>query len=266
LSLPKALVDYLNSLRKENGIPSVNYANSGTSNLRARYMLDHNLFSHYDLEGVHPGYYFTKTSNYYGGEESIGMTFYGRPVLRDGVQVMREAKRILYRMLYEDEESNWGHRDSLLDPCFNYSDISVAWDSRRIFVVVTMISAWVDWVLTPRLQGNVFKMRGKVRVMSPTHVLVLRDEPHPGNVSRRFYTLGEVVAGVSPQGIYQGIETIRPTRWELGRNLDVEFPLDLERGLTTVLVLGRDPRGISWSPLGQRRPGECKLLTYTLRT
>jgi hypothetical protein len=169
LSLPKALVDYLNSLRKENGIPSVNYANSGTSNLRARYMLDHNLFSHYDLEGVHPGYYFTKTSNYYGGEESIGMTFYGRPVLRDGVQVMREAKRILYRMLYEDEESNWGHRDSLLDPCFNYSDISVAWDSRRIFVVVTMISAWVDWVIDPQVTGQRLQDEGQGQ----------GDVPHP---------------------------------------------------------------------------------------
>ncbi|MCI2414183.1 MAG: hypothetical protein MPF33_02850 [Candidatus Aramenus sp.] len=267
MSLVRQLLAHLNKLRGEHGVPPVNYANTGVANFRANYMLKENLFSHYDREGVVPNFYLTRAGIYYGAEESIGFSSTSSPYFRDGVTALHHAKKLLEDMVYNDEGSGWGHRDSLLDPCHNYADVSLAWDSRRLFLDIIMLSAWVKWDIPPRVEDNVFKMRGEVMTMSPEQVLVLRYVPSPSLTSRGYYDLGEPVAGIAPRGYrFLGLPTVIARRWEMGRHIDVEFDLPVGSGVYTVLVLGKDPKGISWEPKGDpRRVGVCKLLTYTFK-
>ncbi|QKR00653.1 hypothetical protein GWK48_09890 [Metallosphaera tengchongensis] len=266
MSLVRTLVDYINKIRSDHGIQPVKYANSGASNFRANYMLKENIFSHYDKEGVNPVYYFTRAGNYFGMEEAIGYTFSIFPRFKDGVSVVNVSKDLIHQMVYDDQESNWGHRDTLLNPCANYSDVSVAWDSRRVFLVITMISAWVNWGVNPSIRDSVFYAKGRVRVMSPESVIIFQDEPNPSYVSRRYYDLGRPIEGVLPPGLFfRDLRTIRPYTWKMGEEMELKFPLQLTGGVYTVVVNARDSRRVKWKPLSGRDPELCSILTFSFK-
>jgi|ECHhosMinimDraft_1075155.scaffolds.fasta_scaffold10928_1 hypothetical protein len=266
MSLVRKLLDYINKLRRDNGVPPVMYANSGAANYRVNYMFRENLFSHYDREGIHPIYYFTLTGNFYGAEESIGYAQSEGLYFKDGVSALNGAKRMIYDMVYNDQESNWGHRDSLLDPCFNYADVSVAWDSRRLFLDVMMMAVWTRWEMKPSWHNGRFRMKGTVKEMMPEGILIYWDEPNPSYISRPYYDFGRPLAGVLPDGYeYHGIKTITSSKWIMGEKVEVEFPLNLGVGVYTVLQLAKDRRGINWRPMTSKRVGECLILTYAFR-
>ncbi|BDC17478.1 CAP domain-containing protein [Acidianus sp. HS-5] len=267
MSITRSLVDYLNKLRRENGVPPVNYANTGTANLRVNYMLKERLFSHYDRDGRPPTYYFTSTGNYYGAEESIGFTSSNLPYFKDGVVALKSAKQLIYNMVYKDEDSDWGHRDSVLDPCFNYADVSIAWDERYLFLDIIMVADWINWENSPKYTNGIFSMKGKVNVMIPDKVLIFYDEPSPSYTQRRSYDYGKLIAGVLPKDYYfEGVSTITASKWRMDGVIDVEFPLKIEKGIYTIVVTAKDPRGITWSPKVQKsRIGMCNILTYSIK-
>jgi hypothetical protein len=267
MSITRNLLDYLNKLRKENGVPPVNYANTGTANLRVNYMLKENLFSHYDKEGKLPIYYFTSTGNYYSAEESIGFSSSNSIYFKDGVIALKQGKQLIYNMIYKDEDSNWGHRDSLLDPCFNYADISIAWNNRTLFLDIIMVSAWIKWINPPNFKNNIFSMKGEIMTMIPQNILVFRDDPNPSYTSRRSYDLGQLIAGVLPKNyLFQNISTISATKWVMNKLIDVSFPFKPSKGLYTIVVTSKDPRGIVWKPKVQiSRLGICSILTYSIK-
>jgi len=267
MSITRNLLDYLNKLRKENGVPPVNYANTGTANLRVNYMLKENLFSHYDKEGKIPIYYFTSTGNYYGAEESLGFSHSDSLYFKDGVVALKQGKQLIYNMIYHDEDSDWGHRDSLLDPCFNYADVSIAWNERNLFLDIIMVSAWIKWINKPNFSNGIFSIKGEVNVMIPQNILIFHDEPNPSNISRRNYDLGKLVAGVLPKNyVFQGISTIHAIKWEINKIIDVKFPLKVNKGIYTILIRAKDPRGINWRPKVQNSRLEmCNILTYSIK-
>jgi hypothetical protein len=87
----------------------------------AEYLARTNLFSHYDAEGRHPGYWYTRLDGgLYGVEENL--------IMVRGIGVGQFPMRItkvnytdaIYGLVFNDVLSMWGHRDSLLDPCHNY--------------------------------------------------------------------------------------------------------------------------------------------------
>ncbi|EZQ12058.1 hypothetical protein CM19_00265 [Candidatus Acidianus copahuensis] len=268
MSLIKNLIEYLNRIRLENGIPHVSYENSGVSSFRVNYMLREQIFSHYDKNGIHPCYYFTKVGNYYGSEEAIGYAEYSQPWLREGVTVINTSKKIMYNMVYNDEESDWGHRDTLLNPCFNYVDISVAWNSRHIYLNITMIAKWIHWDVYPSIDKGKFYMRGKLLEMRPKSILIFRDIPNPCYTSRKYYDLGKLIAGILPKGfMYKDIYTITAKKYRVDEELEIEFSLPTqENGILTVVLIAEDPRGIKWEPKSGKSINQCPILTYAFKS
>ena len=55
-------VEYLNRIRGEEGIPPVQLIDLSVAKYKAEYLARTNLFSHYDAEGRHPGYWYTQLS------------------------------------------------------------------------------------------------------------------------------------------------------------------------------------------------------------
>lgn len=266
MGLTGDLIAYLNRLRAENGVPQVMHRDSGVSNLRASYMLRRNLFSHYNENGIHPGVFFSLANNYYSGEENIGLFRSNRPFLKNEAQVLGIGKDLIWRMVYEDGGNGWGHRDSLLDPCFNYADVSVAWDSRRVFLVVTMIGVWVDWEKPPSLRGGILSLSGKTEVMRPEQVIIFYDSPNPSYVSKEYYDFGEPVAGLTSGDFYYGgLRTIKARKWRMDSRIELEFPFYpySGKGVYTLVISGKDTRPLKWNPVNKSRLSGCKLLTFS---
>ena len=264
--LQAQLVAYINRLRAENGVPPVHYANTGYSRSRAEYMLRNRVFSHYDLNGLPPHFNFTVLDQYFYMEESLGYLYSSRPI--PGSEVHEKAKRLIYNMVYDDAKSNWGHRDSILDPCFNYADVWVANDEHNLYLVIAMVNARVDWLKKPVYFNGHVEFEARVfGGMRPRSVFVYKDVPDVSRLSRTSYSIGELYAGVVPWPYYyRGVMTIRPERWILTDSyISVRFPLAVEgKGLYTVLVHADDMRGIKWVPYNKSRLGRCGLIMYSL--
>ncbi|BCS92471.1 MAG: hypothetical protein MjAS7_1079 [Metallosphaera javensis (ex Sakai et al. 2022)] len=258
--LPGEILKLVNELRVMHGVPEVRYANTGVAQYRANYMLTERLFHHYDKHGFPPFYHFTRLGNYFYSEEALGFVHfenYPEHKVKDLV------RKVVLDMVYNDAESGWGHRDTLLDPCFNYADVGVARDGENVYVNITMVSAWIHWLIPPRVRDGVFYSRGRVFNMAPEKVTIFRTEVSRVNLSKKYYDLGEPVAMVLPSPYYaRGIETIRPRTWRMGQELELEFTLPRVGGLVSVVISGRDLRGMRWEPMTSKRVGECNLLCY----
>jgi len=283
-AIEELVIDRINEYRGREGIPPVEPMESRASRFRAEYMYEHDVFSHYDLEGRHPVYYWTKLDGgLYWFEENLGYTMC---VGGFCIDPMKQALDHVYAMVYQDDDSSWGHRDSLLDPCNNYASVAVAYDDRRFYLVIHMISRWIAWIEPPSYNGVVFRAKGVVvnfnlkpessRGYTFYQVIIYRDSPRAENVRKRAYDLGDPYAGVLPvgyPGYYVEVKTIRArkmyAREEGGVWLfEVEFEFSPEEpGLYTIVMLARNELDIRWTPMspqGGDRLRWCRLMAYTV--
>ncbi|MGB9705961.1 MAG: CAP domain-containing protein, partial [Pyrobaculum sp.] len=115
-------VEALNRERASMGIPPATPLYTlKVPGFRAGYMAEKNYLSHYDREGRHPVYYYTRLDGgLYAVEENVYACYGCRSLNAE------EGERMIRSMIYDDADSQWGHRDSLLDPCNNYVAVAVA--------------------------------------------------------------------------------------------------------------------------------------------
>ncbi|MEM4965037.1 MAG: hypothetical protein QXT13_12900, partial [Pyrobaculum sp.] len=204
-----AAFEELNKHRSSMGIPPVEFINLKTPLYRAVYMYNYTLFSHYSREGIHPNYYYTLLDGgVYAVDENLGMTQCSPASSRCIRDPVAEARSHIYAMIYEDADSDWGHRDSLLDPCNNKVSIAAAWDGSVFYIAVYMVSDWADWVVPPTYNAGRFELKGYVKLppleelrgFGPHYqICIYRDVPDATYVHRRSYSIGNLYACVLPR-------------------------------------------------------------------
>lgn len=198
-----------------------------------------------------------------------------------------DVMKLIYDMIYDDAESFWGHRDSLLDPCNNKVSIAAAWGNDRLYLAVYMVSQWAQWNLPPRYDPNtgVFEVRGVIKLRPDENlegfgpfysIFIYRDVPKPEYYYSRSYTIGKPYAGVLPReysGYYVDAITIHADKYvirQLGDRwyVDISFKLDLPKdGALYTVVMFSAPTGAIWKPYGDTtRLKSCTIFEYTIKT
>ncbi|MEM4964845.1 MAG: hypothetical protein QXT13_11940 [Pyrobaculum sp.] len=281
-----AAFEELNKHRSSMGIPPVEFISLKTPLYRAVYMYNYTLFSHYSREGIHPNYYYTLLDGgMYSVDENLGMTRCSPASSRCIRDPVAEARSHIYAMIYEDADSDWGHRDSLLDPCNNKVSIAAAWDGSVFYIAVYMVSDWADWVVPPTYNAGRFELKGYVKLppleelrgFGPHYqICIYRDVPDATYVHRRSYSIGNLYACVLPReyrGEYIGVKTIYADRYVAYKSgdrwyLDVSLRLDLPRdGALYTIVMYSAPTGTRWTPYrSYDRLKRCVIFEYTVRT
>lgn len=272
-------LEMLNRARVAEGIPPVGLANLTAAQFRALYMARRDYLSHYDVEGRHPVYYYTALDGGLYAVEENGFMCSGCSIDGD------LGKRMVELMVFEDDGSLWGHRDSLLDPCNNYAAIAVARNGSRIYAVVYMVARWVEWISPPSYSNGVFYAKG-IAKLPPSgklddgrlyyKIFIYRAELAPGNYLRSSYSVGDLYAGVLPPGtraFYPDIKTIYADIYsveEIGGwwLFEVKFRFTPPDGALYTVVIFSKTTGVVWAPKapwGAARLQHCKILTYTLR-
>ena len=275
-------VEYLNRIRGEEGIPPVQLINLSVVKFRAEYLARTDLFSHYDAEGRHPVYWYTRLDGgFYGVEENLMMV--------RGIGVGRLPSRIVkvnytdavYGLVFDDALSMWGHRDSLLDPCHNYVAMATSyfWNItyRARYYVVYMVAKWVEWVSPPRYEGGRFTAEGYAApAMKPKFFAVYYVSYESNPASRHSYNVGGLYLckvldtpfakckdAQEPAGVFT-VEKTQDSRWRI----KIDTSVDLDRpGLYTFMIIAEDLRGIKWKPMspwGYARVGKCRIMLYTV--
>jgi len=268
-------VEYLNRIRSEEGIPPVQLIDLSVARYRAEYLARTNLFSHYDSEGRHPVYWYTRLDGgLYGVEENLMMIAYGKIAKVNYTYA-------IYNLVFNDILSMWGHRDSLLDPCNNYVAMATSyfWNITygARYYVVYMVAKWVEWVFPPRYEGGRFTAEGYAApVMKPKIFAVYYVKYESNPASRHSYEYGDLYLckvldtpfakckdAQEPAGVFT-VEKMQDGRWHIKINTSV----DLDKpGLYTFMIIAEDLRGIKWKPMslwGYARVGKCRIMLYTV--
>ncbi|MFZ8839208.1 MAG: CAP domain-containing protein [Pyrobaculum sp.] len=275
-------MEYLNRIRGEEGIPPVQLIDLSGARFKAEYLARTNLFSHYDSEGRHPGYWYTRLDGgLYGVEENLFVVYTvgsGRPSARIAKINYSDA---IYNLVFDDALSLWGHRDSLLDPCHNYVAMATSYFQNSTYAaryyVVYMVAKWVEWISPPRYEGGRFTEEGYAAPEMKPKIFAVYYAAYEANpASRHSYNVGDLYLckvldtpfarckdAQEPAGVFT-VEKARDGRWYI--KIDTSVALD-RPGLYTFMIIAEDLRGIKWKPMspwGDARVGRCVIMKYTV--
>lgn len=254
-----SMLEQLNEERRAFGLPEVQLVSPVASSYRVNDMSANGYFNHYDLNGYLPNLYYTALGGLYGMEENIGYLYYE---YLDPDDVPSGAASLVYDMIHNDAGSNWGHRDSLLNPANNFVDISAKWTGSRLFISLHMVKSWVSWAHPPQLVNGTLSCSGTITINGSeiSDVLIFKSAPSEHDdlnydstleilKGEGSYSLGDLVAGVIPAPMYyEGITTLRPTQWSVsGGNFSITFAFSATDGpgVYTVVLYAENTLGIA---------------------
>ena len=228
------LVNYaltlINNDRQSNGLENVTLSNVNSAQIHADNMLQHNFFSHWDLNGYKPYMRYTLA----GGQGSVSENCAW--MYSSGFIDPKEALEDLqWNMMYDDADSDWGHRNNILNPFHNKVSIGVAYNNTAICLVQDFEDAYISWD-TLTVSNNEVIMKGTLTQQESTiqQVAVHYDNPLPLTVEQLMnppfnggYAMGTFVGMALPSGwkATEGI-TITAQVWtQNGQNFEIRFNL-----------------------------------------
>jgi len=232
------LVDYvlslINSDRQSRGLQNVTLSSIDSGQRHADDMLANQFFSHWDTNGYKPYMRYTLA----GGKGSVAencaaqLGFYSN---------LKEAlKGMEWRMMYDDADSNWGHRDNILDPLHNKVSIGIAFDDNDIYLVQDFEDDYVSWATLSLsnkvvMQGTILKAGESISQVAiyfdnpmPLTTKQLSNPPYDGSYDVGTY-VGMVVSPPPLGSQYlppeEGILIVADTWSEAGQNFNIRFDM-----------------------------------------
>jgi uncharacterized protein YkwD len=248
------LVNYalvlINNDRQSNGKENVTLSNINSAQIHADNMLQHNFFSHWDLNGYKPYMRYTLA----GGQGSVSENCAW--MYSSGFIDPKEALEDLqWNMMNDDADFDWGHRKNILDSFHNKVSIGVSYNETAVCLVQDFEGDYVSWdALT--VSSNEVTMKGTMieQNSSIQQVAIYYDNPVPLTVEQLMnppfkggYALGTFVGMVLPSGWESaaGI-TITAQVWtQNGQNFEIRFDLSAAfdsygEGVYTLLLWTED--------------------------
>jgi uncharacterized protein YkwD len=227
------LVDYalslINSDRQSNGLQNVTLSSIDSGQRHADDMLANQYFSHWDTNGYKPYMRYTLS----GGKGAVAencaaqLGFYSD--LKEALQGME------WRMMYDDADSNWGHRDNILDPLHNRVSIGIAYDNQNVYLVQDFENDYIQWNVLS-VDNNQVTLQGTEQGEQSNikQIAIFYDNPIPLTSSQleqaqyqNGYDAGTYVGSALPPN-WQATEgiTITADSWtQSGNNFQISFSL-----------------------------------------
>lgn len=144
-------------------------------------------------------------------------------------------KSLEWQMMENDAQSNWGHRDNIVDAFHNKVNIGIAYDSHNLYLVEDFENDHITWS-TLNQSGNEMTMDGTITKagLSISDVAIYYDEianlttqqlehaPYNGS-----YDQGTLVGLAVPSGLksQEGITIPAKTWSQTGQDFQIDFDL-----------------------------------------
>ena len=234
------LVNYalvlINNDRQSNGKENVTLSNVNSAQIHADNMLNHSFFSHWDLNGYKPYMRYTLA----GGQGSVSENCAW--MYSSGFIDPKEALEDLqWNMMYDDADSDWGHRDNILNSFHNKVSIGVSYNNTAIYLVQDFEDDYVSWD-TLTVSNNEVIMKGTIieQESSIQQVAIYYDNPKPLTTQQlgnppydKGYAMGTYLGMVVPpppsgskyQQPKEGILIIANDWSETGHDFNINFDL-----------------------------------------
>lgn len=222
----------INNDRMEHGLSNVSLSTIDAAQKHAENMLEHGYFSHWDIRGFKPYMRYTLAGG--RGAVSENVAYYYSSGLID----QREAiKKLQWEMMHNDSDSNWGHRDNILNPLHNKVSIGIAYDEHILYLVQDFEDEYIRWTaLNVSGNGYVFLSGSLTGIERKIYTIGIFYDPHPKNLTPSqlskspysgAYSMGTFVGAVVPPGFSStgGITIVAQTWTQSGDKFQIRFSL-----------------------------------------
>ncbi|MEM3151881.1 MAG: CAP domain-containing protein [Candidatus Nitrosocaldus sp.] len=153
------LVQYALSLINEDrakyNLSPVTLGNNMAAQIHAEDMLRHRYLSHWDSDGFKPYMRYVQYNGDGEVSENAAMMGYYNPdgstdcykpfIYCDKIDPKDAIARLHHDMVYNDADSNWGHRDNILDKWHNKVNIGIAYDDYFLAFVQHFENDYIEW-------------------------------------------------------------------------------------------------------------------------
>jgi len=129
----------INSDRQAANVPNVTLSSVGSAQKHADDMLMNGYFSHWDTEGYKPYVRYTLAGGQGAVAENIAAQF------GSSLDFKAAIRDLEWNMMNDDEESNWEHRNNILDAFHNEVSIGIAYNGDSFYLVQDFEDDYVKW-------------------------------------------------------------------------------------------------------------------------
>lgn len=198
----------VNNARERLGLPPLSQGSVNSTLYRALDMASEGYYGHCDPQGRHPGFHYTRLGGTYALEENVGLYYVSTGVSEERIASIVE--KLVEEMLYNDAESGWGHRDSLLDPTNTHADAIAVVNQTHLYLVINLEKRWVNWVDHPRYNASTGILSMKGVLLNGTRLEFAAVYYEPFNMQHQYdyslkivetcssYSLGDLIAFILP--------------------------------------------------------------------
>jgi hypothetical protein len=214
----------------ENYPQNVSLSSVDSAQQHADDMLKNHYFSHWDTQGYKPYMRYTLAGGNGSVDENIAWLY------TSGSFDAKEAIETLeWQMMENDSQSNWGHRDNIIEAFHNEVNIGIAYDSNNLYLVEDFENDYIAWSNLNRSDSEMI-MAGTIiqSGLSISNVAIYYDRianlttqqlanaPYNGS-----YDSGTFVGMAVPSGwkSTEGITITAKTWSQTGQNFQVDFDL-----------------------------------------
>ncbi|MDP2968612.1 MAG: CAP domain-containing protein [Deltaproteobacteria bacterium] len=221
----------INRERTKHGLTNVTLSPIECAQNHADNLLKGGYLSHWDTEGWKPYMRYTRD----GGKGMMGENCAWMHSTGE-IDPYKTIKELNWNMIYDDANSNWGHRDNLLDPKHNRVSLGIAYDDSNLYLVQDFEDYYFTSTEIQRSGSIINIMYTSIKTTwKPEQIAIFYDPiPQPLTESQlrsspynHGYDQGTYVAGVVTEGWYmqQGI-TINANIWRVsGNTFQTKFDL-----------------------------------------
>jgi uncharacterized protein YkwD len=200
--LVKFALENINHDRHEHNLTPVELGINTAAQNHATDMFDLKYFSHWNSVGVKP--YVTYTQN--GGrnyvQENISVSWCEGLVCN--LDPFEQIKKLEYSMINDDADSNWGHRDTILNPYATHVSIGLSYDAHNFYYVQHFETNLITWQQFSLSQDGMLTMSGNLPKGYAINSISLFEDPMSESVSadelktknpykEKFYDQGKLV-------------------------------------------------------------------------
>ena len=165
----REFIDYslelVNKDRADHGLKPVLLGTNPSAQHHADDLLLNQYFSHWNTKGVKPYVTYTEFDGLGLVKENIAKTEIHCPTiacLPHFFDAEAEMTRHEYGMMYEDEASDWGHRDNILDPFHTHVNFGIAFDNQRFYYVQHFENNMVKWDELSLSEKGILSFKGEL--------------------------------------------------------------------------------------------------------
>lgn len=200
-------LELINKDREEHGLKPVVLGDNKAAQSHADDMLKNKFLSHWGSDGLKPYIRYTKQ----GGRGIVGENaafsgfFYDETNVAT-IKPKEEIRNQQHAMMHDDAESNWGHRDNIIDKNHNKVNVGIAYDSTHLAYVQDFEDDYITWSKLITYSDGTLSMAGTTTIGAIQAVALYYDSiPQPLSKNQLIsppyndgYKLGDEVGQVIP--------------------------------------------------------------------